>query len=137
VSTVQKDVEVVSKCHGGIATGSVDFIIGEGGRACVQGLLSFTTVTALLAAGTQAIEAGQVSFVDLSRVTAGDSAGLALLIEWLSVARAAGRELRYENVPSQLMQLARLSEIEDLLEGASPGAEQLPGAEPPVAQPSA
>jgi phospholipid transport system transporter-binding protein len=48
-------------------------------------------------------------------VTASDSAGLALLIEWLSVAKSAGRALRFENIPSQLQQLARLSEVEELV----------------------
>ena len=50
--------------------------------------------------------------------TGSDSAGLALLIEWLSVAKAAGRALRYENVPSQLDQLARLSELDSLISAA-------------------
>ena len=53
--------------------------------------------------------------IDLAGVTASDSSGLALLIEWLSVAKAAGRALRYDNIPSQLHQLARLSEVEELL----------------------
>jgi phospholipid transport system transporter-binding protein len=53
--------------------------------------------------------------IDLAGVTASDSAGLALLIEWLSVAKSAGRSLRFENIPSQLQQLARLSEVEELL----------------------
>jgi phospholipid transport system transporter-binding protein len=53
--------------------------------------------------------------IDLAGVTASDSAGLALLIEWLSVAKGAGRALRFENIPSQLQQLARLSEVEELL----------------------
>ena len=44
-----------------------------------------------------------------------DSSGLALLIEWLSIARAAKLSLRYENIPMQLQQLARLSEVEGLL----------------------
>jgi phospholipid transport system transporter-binding protein len=48
-------------------------------------------------------------------VTASDSAGLALLIEWLSVAKSAGRTLRFDNVPSQLRQLARLSDVEVLV----------------------
>jgi ABC-type transporter Mla MlaB component len=31
------------------------------------------------------------------------------------VAKAAGRTLRFENIPTQLQQLARLSEVEELL----------------------
>jgi len=94
---------------------AASFELQEGERAKVLGPLDFTTVSALLLVGTKAICAGQASIIDLSGVTAGDSAGLALLIEWLSVARAGRRTLRYENLPSQLDQLARLSEVEELL----------------------
>jgi len=72
-------------------------------------------VSALLAAGVAAIDSGRAAVIDLAGVTASDSAGLALLIDWLSVAKNAGRTLRFENVPSQLQQLARLSEVEELL----------------------
>lgn len=89
-----------------------------GGRARVAGALDFGTVAALLAAGSAVIERGEAPIIDLSGVSAGDSAGLALLIEWLSVAKAAGHALRYENVPSQLHQLARLSEVEELVTAA-------------------
>ncbi len=88
-----------------------------GARARVVGALSFSSVVALLAVGSAAIEAGGAAEVDLAAVSAGDSAGLALLIEWLSVARSAGRALHYINVPLQLRQLARLSDVEDLLTG--------------------
>jgi phospholipid transport system transporter-binding protein len=93
-------------------------LVGEG-RARVTGALGFKTVSALLAEGSAAIDAGRAAVIDLGAVTGSDSSGLALLIEWLSVARRAGRELRYENVPVQLRQLARLSEVEGLI---SPGA---------------
>jgi ABC-type transporter Mla MlaB component len=69
----------------------------------------------LLAAGVDAIEGGRAAVIDLAGVTASDSSGLALLIEWLSVAKGASRTLRFENIPSQLQQLARLSEVEELL----------------------
>jgi phospholipid transport system transporter-binding protein len=89
-----------------------------GERARVVGLLEFATVAALLPVGSAAICEGRASVIDLSAVTDSDSAGLALLIEWLSVAKAAGRVLRYENIPSQLHQLARLSELDPLISGA-------------------
>jgi len=88
--------------------------MSDSDRARIIGSLHFTTVSALLAAGVVAINAGR-SVIDLAGVTASDSAGLALLIEWLSVAKAASRSLRFENIPSQLQQLARLSEVEELL----------------------
>jgi phospholipid transport system transporter-binding protein len=91
------------------------FDVLEGDRSRVSGSLHFTTVTALLLLGTDAIDRGRAAVIDLAGVTASDSAGLALLIEWLSVAKGASRNLRYENIPSQLQQLARLSEVEELL----------------------
>ncbi len=91
------------------------FEVGQGGHARVVGSLTFTTVSALLPVGSEAIAAGLAAVVDLQGVVASDSAGLALLIEWLGEAKGAKRTLRYENVPVQLQQLARLSEVEELL----------------------
>ena len=72
-------------------------------------------MSALLPLGVEAIESGRAAVIDLVGVTASDSSGLALLIEWLSVAKGASRVLRYDNIPTQLQQLARLSEVEELL----------------------
>lgn len=91
------------------------FEVLDGDRSRVNGSLHFTTVSALLIAGVDAIMSGRAAVIDLAAVTASDSSGLALLIEWLSVAKNAGRTLKYENIPYQLQQLARLSEVEDLL----------------------
>jgi phospholipid transport system transporter-binding protein len=77
-----------------------------------------STVGALLRVGSEAIVAGHAAVIDLGAITSSDSAGLALLIEWLSVAKGAGRALRYENVPTQLHQLARLSEVDPLMSAA-------------------
>ena len=46
-------------------------------------------MSALLSVGSAAIHRGQAGVIDLSAVTASDSSGLALLIEWLSVAKDA------------------------------------------------
>jgi phospholipid transport system transporter-binding protein len=95
--------------------GGATFEVLNGERSRVVGLLEFATVTYLLPLGSAAIGNGQAAVIDLGGVTGSDSSGLALLIEWLSVARGAGRSLRYENMPVQLHQLARLSEVEELL----------------------
>ncbi len=92
-----------------------DFEQREGERCRVNGVLHFTTVTALLRSGREAIANGRAAVIDLSGVKDSDSSGLALLIEWLSIAKAEHKTLRYENIPSQLHQLARLSDVEELL----------------------
>jgi ABC-type transporter Mla MlaB component len=38
------------------------------------------------------------------------------LLEWLSVARRTGRSLRYAQLPQGLAALARISDLEELLE---------------------
>ena len=67
------------------------------------------------ARGAKRSPSGRAAVIDLSGVKDSDSSGLALLIEWLSIARAEHKNLRYENIPAQLHQLARLSDVEELL----------------------
>jgi phospholipid transport system transporter-binding protein len=105
----------IRRKHRADSSEAASFEVLEGDRSSVTGSLHFTTVSALLEIGIDAINAGRAAVIDLSLVTSSDSAGLALLIEWLSEAKAASRPLRYENVPSQLHQLSRLSEVEELL----------------------
>ena len=96
---------------------AASFEVQDGDRSRVVGSLHFSTVSALLQAGAQAVTAGRAAVIDLSTVAESDSSGLALLIEWLSLAKASQHTLRYENIPSQMRQLANLSDVEELLNG--------------------
>jgi phospholipid transport system transporter-binding protein len=106
---------IVRRRYRGIEEQSASFEVQKGGRSRVLGSLHFSTVSPLLAEGVLAINAGKAAVIDLAGVRDSDSSGLALLIEWLSVAKAGAHPLRYENIPTQLHQLARLSEVEELL----------------------
>ena len=80
--------------------------------------LTFATVPALHGPGVAHIEAAGADLqFDLQRVEVIDSAGLALLIDWLAAARAKQCRLRYTQPPSALLSLARLSEVEGLIRG--------------------
>lgn len=81
----------------------------------VTGALEFETVTAL-AAGADALPwgAGRV-VIDLGGVAGADSAGLALLVHWMRLARRRDQALEFRNVPSQLMDMARLSGLDGIL----------------------
>jgi phospholipid transport system transporter-binding protein len=63
--------------------------------------------------------------MELQGVTRVDSAGLALLVDWLAWAHSAGRVLAFEALPPALLALARLSDLEDLL-ATPPIAAQAP-----------
>ena len=68
------------------------------------------------AAWSFASAAGRELEVDCAGISASDSAGLAVLLDWLGAAKRAGRSLRYRQLPAGLMALGRISEVEVLLE---------------------
>lgn len=88
--------------------------LGEG-RFRLEGVLDATTVVRLLNQGNEQFAGLPGAQIDLSGVTATDSAGLALLIEWLRGARERGQVMRFGQLPEQLSALARISEVESLL----------------------
>lgn len=85
------------------------------GRLRASGALDFDTAIGALALGRTLMRAGPHWQVDLSGVSSADSAGLAVLLEWLARARAAGQALEYVGLPAQLRAIARISDVEDLL----------------------
>jgi len=85
------------------------------GRLAASGELEFATAAAALKAGLSLIGPGQAWTIDLAGITSGDSAGLAVLVEWLSAARARGASVRYQAVPAQLLAIARISDLDELL----------------------
>jgi phospholipid transport system transporter-binding protein len=82
----------------------------------LQSALTFATVAALRHAGIGLIESAQKELTfGLQAVPAVDSAGLALLIDWLAIAKARSRRLRYAQPPQALLSLARLSDVDKLI----------------------
>jgi phospholipid transport system transporter-binding protein len=78
--------------------------------------LTLLTVAALRSRGLTLIgAAGSTLTFDLGAVPEVDSAGLALLIDWLASATARCCQLRYVKPGKTLLALARLSEVEPLL----------------------
>lgn len=99
-------------------TGQGGLIAEQSGRYRLETPLTFQNVPALQSVLPLADAAGSGALtIDLSRVPRVDSAGLALLINWLAEARAHGRQLRYEAVSEPLRALARLSDVEALIVG--------------------
>ncbi len=92
--------------------------VGEG-RYRVSGELSFETVPDVWRQSQSALGDVAESVIDLAGVTQADSAGLALVIEWLRWARSKGKRLRFVAVPDGLMSLARISEVEEFLDAAN------------------
>jgi phospholipid transport system transporter-binding protein len=86
----------------------------DDGHLLVIGELSMSTVPALLAQNDLRDSRGDVS-VDLKGVERADSAGVALLVEWQRMARQQQQEISFKNIPSQMLAIARLSGVDELL----------------------
>jgi phospholipid transport system transporter-binding protein len=89
------------------------------GRVRASGPLTFATARAARGAGLALLQSGAGAApaleIDCSGLGASDSAGLAVLLDWLAVAKHAGRPLRFIQLPQQLTALARISNVEQLL----------------------
>lgn len=81
----------------------------------VEGELTFDTVPALYRASAAWFAGTDEVVIDLARVTRVDSAGLALLIDWLQRAERAGRPLRFANIPETVQTLLRISGLDNQL----------------------
>lgn len=88
------------------------------GRFSVVGALNFETTPGLYDRSRAQFKNATHMLIDLSGVTQADSAGLALLIEWMRWARAKNHQIGFENSPAQLLALARISDIDELLANA-------------------
>jgi phospholipid transport system transporter-binding protein len=99
-------------------TGIFRLVASAEGRFAAQGPLTFATARRARELGVQALAgaAGGAREIACAGITASDSAGLAVLLDWLGGAKRAGRPLRYRQLPPGLVALARISEVEELLE---------------------
>lgn len=94
-------------------------IVSKGdGRYAVSGSMEFVNAAALLTEGLAAFAATPRSAgitLDLADVGRTDSAGLAVLMEWLGTTRRDGRMLCVINPPATLLALARVSELDRII----------------------
>ena len=92
------------------------------GEGCfrVSGVLDASTAGDVLEQSESRFSEAADIDVDFVGVGESDSAGLALLIEWLRAARQSGRKIHFANVPAQIEALARISEVEDLIGTPTP-----------------
>ncbi len=88
--------------------------LGEG-RFKLNGDMTFDTVERILKAGEQPFIRHTRIEIDLSGVKRSDSAGLALLLEWITWANHTVREIRFVDMPERVRAIARTTEVEPLL----------------------
>jgi phospholipid transport system transporter-binding protein len=89
---------------------------GEPGVLQVSGELSFATVNRLLEQSQPLFQTAQGWLVmELAEVERVDSAGLALLIQWMRMARERSVDILFRHVPQQLLAIAHASDLDSIL----------------------
>lgn len=81
----------------------------------VAGELTFATVNALLEQAPDLFESHDKLNIDLTNVTRSDSAGLALLIDWVRLAKNTNKEIMFYNIPAQMLAISNASGVDELL----------------------
>jgi phospholipid transport system transporter-binding protein len=101
--------------HDPSARDQVEIVDHGGGEFAILGPLTFDTARRVMELSKPLFVDHDIIHIDLADVTDSDSAGLALLLEWVNWGRHYVHEIRYENVPEQIQAIARISEVSDLL----------------------
>lgn len=89
-------------------------IANEGGWVVAEGRLTMETVPAMFEEGIQHLASEELR-VDFSRVEAVDSAAVSMLLGWTRAAQHNNRKLHVKGLPADLLSLARLYGVAELL----------------------
>jgi phospholipid transport system transporter-binding protein len=85
-------------------------IIDQGaGHFIIDGDLTFFTIDKQTVRTVDFLTKSKHITIDLGRVGCSDSAGLALMIEWIKYTRHHRAQITFKNIPEQLLNLAKLS----------------------------
>ena len=79
--------------------------------------LSFSSIKKIYQAGLKLIVDGKVSSVDFSQAKIIDSSALALLTSWLRQAKKHHQKITYQNLPTHLLDVAKLSNLDTIING--------------------
>ena len=88
--------------------------LGEG-KFALSGHMTFDTAANILHESETPFEEHTLIEVDLSGITESDSAGLALLLEWITWANHTVREIRFTAMPEIIDAIAKVTEVDHLL----------------------
>ena len=81
----------------------------------ISGAINFDNVVALARNGMRLLASMSEAHIDLTGVTYGNSAAIALMLTWLRFCRKRGITMVYTHIPAQLIAIARLCDVMNLL----------------------
>lgn len=85
------------------------------GKFQLTGILSFLTVPELIKPARDLFDGLEDVQIDLKGVVRSDSAGVALLVEWMNEAHRNNKRILFMNIPAQMLAIARVSSLDQVL----------------------
>jgi len=82
------------------------------GSYSAEGDLTFTSLDKKAIKNVACLNPDKTTSIDLGKVNSADSAGLALMIEWIKQSKLCNTKLKLINIPQQLITLATLSGLD-------------------------
>jgi anti-anti-sigma factor len=85
------------------------------GQINLCGEFDFDTVTPIYAQLLPQVQQGQITCINLSKITASNTAGLGLLLSLLKASKQRGHALTFEYMPQALVAIAAVTGVTHLL----------------------
>jgi len=109
----------VAGLAGGVAAPApFEIVVTSPGRFAARGGLNFANARTARSEGLHALKTSSARDleVDCSGITHSDSAGLAVLLDWMAIMKRGGRPLCFANLPANLLAVARISGVDEMLQ---------------------
>jgi len=87
----------------------------DAGRVEVLGALGFAEVAEVLKNSKEFFNGKEGLIFNLKGVDKADSSGLSLVVEWMAMAKGSGQTIAFQDIPEQMLEIARLSGLDAVL----------------------
>jgi phospholipid transport system transporter-binding protein len=103
---------------GALAPAAFEIVVTSPGRFAARGALTFANARSARSEGLHAMRTSSARDleIDCAGIAHADSAGLAVLLDWMAVMKREGRPLCFAHLPTGLLALARISGVEQMLQ---------------------
>lgn len=107
-----------SGARGASAAVSFEITVTSPGRLAARGALTFANARSARSEGLHALRTSSARDleIDCAGIAHSDSAGLAVLLDWMAIMKREGRPLCFAHLPPGLLAVARISGVEEMLQ---------------------
>lgn len=107
-----------SAAAGAAGAASFEIVVTSPGRFTARGALTFANARRARSEGLHVLHTASARDleVDCAGIAHSDSAGLAVLLDWLAAMKKEGRPLCFVNLPPGLLAVARISGVDEMLQ---------------------